>query len=260
MSLKLDDYEVKFADTLEESRQVRQLRYRVFCEEDGAIATPEQKKLHEEYDFYDTYAKYLIILHKNKVIGSYRIIDAESARKNGGFYSETEFDISKIKNSGQNIVELSRACIEQEYRKKKIPLWLLWAGLNRYIMDNKIDISFGMVSWKGTNPLDSANAISYLYHNRLSPIALRATVDKNKLPKDINQRLLNMNILQKNDIDSNIARKEMPPLLKGYLDLNATFGDGIFIDKKFNSYEVLTVLQTRDINPKFQEFFTNRQH
>jgi len=258
MNIKIGDYEVRFANTHDERRQVRQLRYKVFCEEEGTIATDKQTKLHEEYDSYDLHAKYLIVLHKNKVVGTYRIIDQDAANKMGGFYTESEFDISKIKNSGQNIAEVSRACVDSEYREKKTPLRLLWIGLNKYIEDNKIDILFGMASWKGTNPSNSANAISYLYYNHLSPSKLRSTVDKNKLSKDINPNLTKMDLLPKDSINADIARKEMTPLIKGYLDLNATFGNGIFIDKTFNSYEILVVLRTCDINPTYKRFFSAR--
>jgi len=258
MAIKIGDYEVRLTNTEEERRQVRQLRYKVFCEEEGAIATKKQKDLHEEYDKYDAYAKYLALFHKGKIIGTYRIIDRNAAEKMGGFYSESEFDISKIKNSGKNIVEVSRACIASEYRDKKTPLRLLLMGLNQYIENNKIDILFGMASWNGTNPLESANAISYLYHNHLTPSNLRAKVDKTKLSKSIDSKLTQMDMLPKDSVDSASAREEMPPLLKGYLDFNAKVGNGVFIDKKFNSYEVLIVLQTHNINPMYKKFFTSR--
>lgn len=258
MTIKIGDYEVRFATTPEERRQVRQLRYKVFCEEEGAKPTKKQKELQEEYDKFDTYAAYLAVFHKNKIVGTYRIIDRKAAEKMGGFYTESEFDISKIKNSNFRIAEMSRACVAYEYRQKNIPLRLLWIGLNQYIEDNKIDILFGMASWKGTNPLISSNAISYLYHNHLSPLKLRATVNTDKLPKDIDPKLVKMGILQKNLVDFDTARKEMPPLIKGYLDLNATFGDGVFIDKRFNSYEIFVVLQTHDINPAYKKFFSQR--
>ena len=258
MAIKIGDYEVRLTNTEEERRQVRQLRYKVFCEEEGAMATKKQKDLHEEYDKYDTYAEYLAVFHKGKIIGTYRIIDRNAAEKMGGFYSETEFDISKIKNSGKNIAEISRACIAKEYRDKKTPLRLLWMGLNEYIEKNKIDMLFGMVSWVGTNPLDSSEAISYLYYNHLSPSNLRATVDRNNLPKGIDKNLTKMTILPKDSVNFNVARKKMPSLLKGYLDLNATVGDGVFVDKQFNSHEIFMVLRTSDINPVYKKFFTSR--
>lgn len=252
MSIKLGDYEVRFVKTLSERRQVRQLRYKCFIEEEGATATKEQKELREEYDAYDVFAKYLCVFHKNKVVGVYRIIDRKAAEQMGGFYSETEFDISKIKKSGKNIAEMSRACVESEYRDKKIVLRLLWAGLDEYIKQNKIDILFGMASWAGTNPTDSAKAISYLYHNHLAPTNIRAQIDKSKLANDVDSKLTKMDMVPKETLDFKSARREMPPLIKGYLGLNAKFGNGVFIDKKFNSYEVLVVLQTNDIPNEYR--------
>ncbi len=253
MAFKLGDYEVKIANSLEERRQVRALRYRCFVQEEGASATPEQKKLREEWDKYDVFAEYLIVLHNGNVVGTYRIINRDAAEKMGGFYTETEFDISKIKKSGANIAEMSRACVAPEYRDKKIILRLLWAGLDEYIKNNNIDILFGMASFMGTNPEKSAMALSYLYHNHLASPDLRANVKKAQNNK--NQDFTKMNLVAPDLLDLRTARNEMPPLIKGYLNLNAKFGDGVFIDKKFNSYEVFVVLRTRDINPEYKQRF-----
>ena len=236
MSIKVRDFEVRMTRTKEERRQVRALRYRVFVEEEGASATEEQKNLREEYDSYDRFAEYLGVFHEGRVVGTYRIINRDAAEKMGGFYTETEFDISKIKKSGANIVEMSRACVAPEYRENALVMRLLWAGLGEYIMRHKIGIVFGVASWTGTNPAESAQAISYLYYNHLSPLSLRATVESTKLAPGVNPKLTRMNILPEVFVDANIARRQMTPLVKGYLRINATFGRGVFIDKPFNSY------------------------
>jgi putative hemolysin len=48
-----------------------------------------------------------------------------------------------------------------------------------------------------------------------------------------------------------MVKKEMPPLVKGYINLGATIGDGVYIDKQFNSCDVLIVLVIKDINPRY---------
>ena len=50
MAIKVRDYEVRLTRNKDERRQVRQLRYDVFVEEEGASATEEQRALREEYD------------------------------------------------------------------------------------------------------------------------------------------------------------------------------------------------------------------
>ena len=74
MAIKVRDYEVRLTRTKEERRQVRQLRYEVFCLEENASATEEQKNLGEEYDAYDTYADYMAVFHNNKIVGTYRYL------------------------------------------------------------------------------------------------------------------------------------------------------------------------------------------
>ncbi|MBQ9540273.1 MAG: GNAT family N-acetyltransferase [Alphaproteobacteria bacterium] len=255
MSIKVRDFEVRLTRTKEERRQVRALRYRVFVEEEGASATEEQKKLREEYDSYDRFAEYLGVFHNGKIVGTYRIINRDAAEKMGGFYTETEFDISKIKRSGTNIAEMSRACVAPEYRENALVMRLLWVGLGEYIVRNKIGIVFGVASWTGTNPAMSAQAISYLYYNHLSPLRLRATVDPTKLADGVNPKLTRMNILPAVFVDAAEARRQMTPLVKGYLRINATFGRGVFIDKPFNSYDVFVMLETRKMDALYRKRF-----
>ena len=103
MAIKVRDYSVRLTRTKEERKMVRQLRYEVFCLEEGASATEEQKNLGEEYDAYDTYADYMAVFHDGKIVGTYRIIDRDAAEKMGGFYTENEFNLSKIKKVKGNI-------------------------------------------------------------------------------------------------------------------------------------------------------------
>ena len=97
MTIKLRDFEVRLTRNKEERKQVRQLRYNVFVEEEGASATEEQRALREEYDSYDRFAEYMAVFHNGRVVGTYRIIDRKAAEKMDGFYTESEYNISKIK-------------------------------------------------------------------------------------------------------------------------------------------------------------------
>jgi putative hemolysin len=260
MAIKVRDYEVRLTRTKEERKQVRQLRYEVFCLEENASATEEQKNLGEEYDSYDTYADYMAVFHNNKIVGTYRIIDREAAEKMGGFYTEEEFNISKIKRVNGNIAEMSRACVKQEYRENGLVMRLLWAGLCEYVVKRKVVILFGVPSFVGTNPAMSAQAISYLYYNHLSPSHLRATVLKEKIDPSVDPRMTQMNILPRAFIDDDEARKQMTPLIKGYLRLGATFGRGVFIDKPFGTYDVFVMLQTKDVDKTYQKHFTGSEN
>ena len=260
MAIKVRDYEVRLTRNKDERRQVRQLRYDVFVEEEGASATEEQRNLREEYDAYDRFAEYLAVLHKGKIISTYRIIDRDAAEKMGSFYTETEFNLSKIKKVDGNIAEMSRACVAREYRENALVMRMLWAGLGEYVMRRKIAILFGVASWVGTKPVESAQAISYLYYNHLSPLGLRATVLSENFADGVNQKQSRMNILPRDFVDEADARRQMTPLIKGYLRLGATFGKGVFIDKPFNTYDVFVMVQTKKISATYQKHFLGREN
>lgn len=260
MAIKIRDFEVRLTRNKEERKQVRQLRYRVFVEEEGASATEEQRALGEEYDAYDRFAEYMAVFHNGRVVGTYRVIDRNAAEKMGGFYTETEFNLSKIKKYHGNIAEMSRACVEKEYRENALVMRMLWAGLGELIVRRKIGVLFGVASFVGTKPARSAQAISYLYYNHLSPLRLRATVLPEKFADGVNPKLSRMNILPRDFVDVADAKSEMTPLIKGYLRLGATFGKGVFVDAPFNSYDVFVMIETRKMDAAYQKHFLGREN
>jgi putative hemolysin len=137
---------------------------------------------------------------------------------------------------------------------------MLWAGLGEYIAKNKITIIFGVASWVGQSPVESAQAISYLYYNHLSPLSLRATVLTEKFADEINPKLSQMNILPRVFVDEEKARRQMTPLIKGYLRLGATFGKGVFVDAPFNTYDVFVMMQSKKIAAVYQKHFAGSEN
>jgi putative hemolysin len=261
MAITIRDYSVRLTKNKEERKMVRQLRYRVFVEEDGLIPNAEQKLLREEYDSWDAHADYMAIFHEGKVIGCYRIITREAAEKMGGFYSEIEFDISKIKRARGNIAEMSRACIAPEYRNSALAISLMWLGLGEYIVKNKIAVLFGMASWFNVKPYQYAMATSYLYYNHMAPPSLRARVDYDKLPDGITPRMTKMNIIPRDFVDQSEAYNQMPAVLKGYLRLGAQVGVGMGIDNdQFPSHSVFVVMQTKNISKVYQKRFAGDEN
>lgn len=257
MAIKIREFEVRQTRNKEERKLVRQLRYRCFVEESGLPATEEQKELCEEYDNYDTHAEYMAVFHKGLIVGTYRMIDRAAAEEMGGFYTETEFDITKIKKRRGNIVEMSRACVDKEYRDEGLVMSMLWLGLGEYVQRNRIHLLFGVGSFfGGTNPADVAQAMSYLYYNHLAPPSLRVDVDFEKLDPSVNPKMTRMNILPKAYVDKEKAYKEMPPLIKGYLRLGGMCGKGICIIPKETDRDVFMMVLTKNINKAYQKRFT----
>ncbi len=60
-----------------------------------------------------------------------------------------------------------------------------------------------------------------------------------------------MDILAKEAVDPKAALHALPPLIKGYLRLGATFGDGAVIDRQFSTTDVLVILPVSAINARY---------
>ena len=257
MAVKIRDFVVRLAKDADERRQVRQLRYKVFVLEEGAAPTEEQKELQEEYDRYDRFADYMVVVHGDRVVGTYRIIDREAAEKMDGFYTETEYNVEKLKRVNGNIAEMSRACVDQEYRDSGLVMRMLWMGLADYVMKQRVKILFGVASFIGKESVNFAQCLSYLYYNHLAPLRLRASVrTEGMIANGVNPKKSRMNILPRVFVDEDAAREQMPALIKGYLRLGAEFGKGVYIDRPFNTCDVFVVLQTKNISKAYQKRFT----
>ena len=155
---------------------------------------------------------------------------------------------------------MSRACVDAEYRENGLVMRLLWAGLCEYVVKRKVVILFGVPSWVGQKPAMFAQAISYLYYNHLSPYHLRATVLKDKLEPGVDPRLTQMNILPRAFVDEEEAKKQMTPLIKGYLRLGASFGRGVFVDKSFGTCDVFVMVQTKNVDKTYQKHFAGSEN
>src|SRR3954468_4826456 len=96
---RLGSLEVRLARSAKEVRRAQRLRFKVFHEEMSAVPNRAALFSRRDADRYDRICEHLLVLdhgvapkpfrcHKAKVIGTYRLLTGERARRNGGFYSE----------------------------------------------------------------------------------------------------------------------------------------------------------------------------
>lgn len=145
--LREGKYRIRFASTREELDDVLRLRFEVFNLElgEGLEASYQTGR---DLDEYDLACHHLIVIEEatEKVVGTYRLQTGAMAAAATGFYSATEFDLSRLPLEVlEDSIELSRACIAKEYRNTQV-LYLLWKGLASYIAFNRKRFLFGCCS------------------------------------------------------------------------------------------------------------------
>lgn len=243
----MGDLAVKIAETQEEILEAQQLRYRVFCGEMGATPTPEQKAQQRDFDEYDAVCDHLLVLHyplagaKPEIVGTYRLLRAERMKVLGRFYSESEFDISRLKAYPGNVMELGRSCVAAEFRSKAA-MQLLWRGIGEYVTHYGIDLMFGCASFHG-KPEQHKEALSYLYHFHLAPEEI--------CPTSLPEQYVEMNLMPAESINQKRVFVGLPVLIKGYLRLGGVVGNGAVYDAAFNTTDVSIVVRTTGVDERY---------
>ncbi|MFW0777019.1 MAG: GNAT family N-acetyltransferase [Rickettsiales bacterium] len=246
-TLKAGSLEVFIANKRSDITAAQELRYKVYFEEMGAVASEEQKRTRRDVDEFDEVCDHLLVVDHQpeghyKVVGTYRLLRREDMKRIGRFYSDGEYDISLIKNYPGEILEVGRSCVDADYRNRAV-MQLLWRGIGAYVTKFNIEVLFGCASFHGTDPKEHATALSYLYHNHMAPEEL--------CPTALSDRFVEMNYMPKEEINEKRAFVSLPTLIKGYIRLNGYIGMGAVIDKAYNTTDVSIVVKTNLINEKY---------
>jgi putative hemolysin len=247
---------VRLAQNEQEIIAAQKVRYSVFYEEQGAIATPEIASERRDYNHYDQYADHLIVIDHdlsdqdhNAVVGTYRLLIKDRADQAGGFYTKGEFDISPLVSHTNRLLELGRSCVLPEYRSRLI-MQKLWEGIAHYIALHEIEIMFGCASFP-TLDLDSIRPhLSYLYHNHLAPPHIR--------PRTLDPYYIALDEYPIDSVDLKRTFASLPPLLKGYLRVGGVIGDGAFIDHDFHTIDVCIVTSNHLIKQSYLSHYQRK--
>lgn len=240
---------IDYARTPEQIEKAQRLRYKVFYEEHDAKADAQKLASGLDQDAYDEVATHLIVKDHEQIVGTYRLLTNEAAQKAGGFYSSNEFDLSKLVNSDLKILELGRSCVLPSHRNRLI-LNMMWQWISDYVINNNIDIMFGCGSLPGTNLEENAASLSYLHHFHSTEDNLNVRV--------LDQYYNKMDIIPKEDIDQRRAFASLPPLIKGYLRLGGSVGDGAFIDYDFSTTDVFIMVQTKLVSERYRSHYERK--
>ena len=250
--------EVRLAETEHEIEQAQRLRYTVFYEEMCAIPSPKMRELRRDFDKYDDVCDHLLVVDRDAqdedgqplVVGTYRLTREQDAMRAGGFYTASEYDLSRMLNglaADTKYLELGRSCVLKSYRSRPGTMQLLWKGLLAYVARFDIDLMFGCASLPGTDVSEMALPLSYLHHFHTMPghLAVRARpelfVDMNRMPAD--------------QIDPRDGLRSLAPMLKGYVRAGCCIGDGAVVDRQFGTTDVFIYFPMSGLDARYRSRF-----
>ena len=138
---------VSWAQHLSEVRAAQRLRYQVFAEEMGARLSTTVPG--HDVDLFDNYCEHLLVRDEftQQVIGTYRVLTPVQAQRVGSTYSDTEFDLTRLRGLRDRMVELGRSCVHKDYRQGAV-IMLLWGALGEFMTRNKLDTMIGCARFR----------------------------------------------------------------------------------------------------------------
>ena len=238
-------FSVALARNAAEIAAAQRLRYAVFVEELGGDGPLVDHAARLERDRFDPFFDHLLLWDGDVVVGVYRLLRDDRAADAGQFYSEDEYDLTPLRDSGRRLLELGRSCLHPDYRGGP-GLMHLWQGLAGYVAERGIDILFGVASFHGTDVARLGEPLSLLHHRHLAPPDLRVRARVHQP----------MDLIPEPALDRRRALAAVPALIKGYLRLGGVVGDGAFVDHAFNTTDVCLVLDTARLNTQAAARYT----
>lgn len=226
-----------------EVERAQRLRYQVFSTEYGSdlgAATPGL-----DADPFDRWCDHLMVTDgvTGEPVATTRILRQDHSHETGGFYSENEFDLSRLLARPGRVAELGRTCVHPDYRNGAT-IGLLWSTLAGWLTEHRVDRVIGCASISMQDGgLKAWRVARHLQDRYLS------SEDDRVWPKRELPHLTR----------SNPERPvEIPALIRAYMRLGARVCGEPCWDPEFRCADVLLLLEVSDLSARYSRHFMRR--
>lgn len=234
---------VSWANHESEVREAQALRYQVFAVEMGArLAAPKGSPAGLDVDLFDAFCEHLLVRaggedgEPGPVVGTYRVLTPAAAKRAGGLYSDTEFDLTRLRSLRPRVAEIGRSCVHADHRSGGAII-ALWSALAEFMARNGLDTVIGCAS---VSMRDGGHFAASLWKQiaatHLAPIDCQV---RPRLPLPIAHLRQDLVV-------------EPPALIRGYLRCGAKLMGEPAWDPDFNTADLPLLLRTADLPSRFK--------
>lgn len=239
-------FEVVWASDENEVRLAQRLRYRVFAVEMGArLSPPPGSPPGHDIDMFDPYCEHLLVRaprcdgDPGLVVGTYRVLTPAAARRVGGLYSDTEFDLTRLRPLRPKMIELGRSCVHPDWRSGGAIL-ALWGALGEFMLRNRLDTMVGCAS---VSVRDGGHFAASLWNQlRRTHLARLEWQVRARLPLPVQELQGDLPV-------------EPPALIKGYLRCGAKVLGAPAWDPDFNTADLPLLMRLDELPQRYRNHF-----
>ena len=247
----LDDIEVGWADSEADVREAQRLRYRVFAQEMGARLGNAADTAKLDADRFDPHCDHLIVRsfgpgtpESGTVVGTYRVLSPAQARRAGGYYTDTEFDLTPLAPLRAGAVELGRSCVDAQWRRGGV-IMAMWGALAGYMQRRDLHTMIGCASVSMTDGAAPAFAL----WRRLAELYMAEE------RWHVQPRVPFAAHLDTGAAGEDAMTGQAPPLVKGYLRCGARLLGPPALDAVFNTADLPMMLRVEHMAPRYRRHF-----
>ncbi|MDX6770753.1 MAG: GNAT family N-acyltransferase [Elusimicrobiota bacterium] len=240
--MERDSLFVEIVKDGEAVREAQRLRWGVFALEMGArLDTPEPGL---DADRYDEHAAHVIVREGRggRAVACLRVITQEGAMAAGGFYSQSEFEMSRLLAQPGRVLEVGRTCVSAD-RRDGATLSALWSGLAQHARATGAQRLLGCASVAFDPETQALAPLTAHLSHRLVAEELRVRPLR-PAPRDP-------------DMPSGPAK--MPALLAAYLRLGAQICGEPCWDPAFGTADYLIVVPVESLAKRYARRFLGRE-
>lgn len=237
-------YMVRFASTEEEMYAAQHLRFVVFNLELGEGLERSYETERDE-DRFDPYCHHLLVIERQseEIIGTYRMQTYKKAKRNQGYYTATEYDMSTMPEDLLNqSVEVGRACIDKEHRNGRV-LYLLWRGIAEFMKQTDSRYLLGCCSITSQNPVDGWTVMDYLVEHTLVHSDIRVRPQPEYCCDEPERG------------EEDWKSVQLPQLFRLYMEVGALVCSTPALDSDFKTIDYLVVLDVETLDERTRMLF-----
>ena len=236
-----------WAEHLDEVRAAQRLRFDVFAREMGARLQTSANTAYpgHDIDLFDDYCEHLLVRDQatREVVGTYRVLTPAQAKRVGTTYTDTEFDLTRLRAMRERMVELGRSCVHKDYRHGGV-IMALGGALFEFMRRNRFETMIGcasvpMLHGGAAGGHAAASIWNQVRSTHLAPIE-HQVYPRRPLPLD--------------QLDGSLPVSP-PALLKGYLRLGAKVLGPPAWDPSFNTADLPIMARLEDLPARYRKHF-----
>jgi putative hemolysin len=237
-------YSLEVSSTAEHREAAQRLRHQVFAAEPGFVLPRSLDG--RDVDRFDEFCDHMLVRDdaSGRYVGCYRLLPPTAAAEHG-YYTATEFDLGELDPLAMGVVEMGRASVLAEHRNGSV-LAMMWAGILHYLELTGFQWVMGCVSV----PMQSAPD--------QSPGSNVRGVRDFLLPRHAAEPCQTVRPYRPVQVDGHPldeieppARPMVPPLLRGYLRMNAKICGEPAHDPEFGVADFVALLSIAGANRRY---------